>query len=582
VAGSRRHARYERVFFGSGHRAMRIGDGEVGGKAAGLLRIRDVLDANLERLSRPGLRVGIPTMTVVTTSLFDAFVERNRLAGTIASDLPDDRMAHAFQKADLPVELVGDLRALTEEVRTPLAIRSSSLLEDSLARPFAGVYATKMIPNNQSDPSERFRTLVSAVKLVYASTFFRDAKTYRRRTGVGDTDEKMAVVIQEVVGRTHGDRFYPDLSGVARSYNFYPVGSVPRDEGVVDLALGLGKTIVDGGLSWTYSPARPQAPPPFASPGDLLKNTQTTFWAVRMGGAPAYDPIRETEYLEEGDLARAERDGTLRLAASTYVAASDRLVPGTGTDGPRALNFAPLLELREWPLNDVLRDLLAIGSGALGAAVEIEFAATFDEGEAEPLRLALLQIRPMAVPETEVHLAPDDLDDADVFVASDRVMGNGESEEIRHVVFVDPDVYDPANHVVIAQELEEVNARFLRSGEEYLLVGFGRWGSSDRWLGAPVTWGQISAARAIVEVSLPSLPGDLSQGSHFFHNMTSFGVPYFTVRHDGGARIDWDWLKGLPTVSKTANLRQVTLPRPLRVQVDGRTGRGRIRRPAAG
>ncbi|MBZ0267575.1 PEP/pyruvate-binding domain-containing protein, partial [bacterium] len=441
-------------------------------------------------------------------------------------------------------------------------------------------YATKMIPNNQADPSERFRTLVSAVKLVYASTFFRDAKAYRRRAGVQDTDEKMAVVIQEVVGLRHEDRYYPDLSGVARSYNYYPVGSASRDEGVVNLALGLGKTIVDGGLSWTYSPAYPQAPPPFASPGDLLKNTQTSFWAVRMGGMPAYDPIHETEYLEEADLREAELDGTLRFAASTYVAASDRLVPGTGPDGPRAVNFAPLLDLREWPLNDVLRELLAIGSEALGAAVEIEFAATFDKDAPEPFRLALLQIRPMAVPEMEVHLAPEDLAGADVVVSSDRVMGNGEIETIRDVVFVNPETYDSANHVRIAQELEEMNARFLDSGEGYLLVGFGRWGSSDPWLGAPVTWGQISAARAIVEASLVSLPGDLSQGSHFFHNVTSFGVPYFTVRHDGGGRIDWDWLKGLPAASETANLRHVTLPQPLRVEVDGRTGLGLIRRPA--
>lgn len=561
---------------------MRIGNGEVGGKAAGLLRIRDVLDEHLDRVKRPGIQVGIPVMTVITTSLFDAFVKRNGLEKTIASDLPDDRMAHAFLGGDLPVELVGDLRALTEEVRTPLAVRSSSMLEDSLARPFAGVYATKMIPNNQTDPNARFRALVAAVKLVWASTFFREAKAYRRRAGVGVTDERMAVVIQEVVGLRHGDRFYPDLSGVARSYNYYPMGSAAREEGVVDLALGLGKTIVDGGLSWTYSPARPQAPPPFASPGDLLRNTQSTFWAVGMGDLPTYDPIRETEYLVEAGLPEAEEDGTLRLTASTYVVASDRLVPGTGPDGPRALNFAPLLELREWPLNEVLREILAVGAEGTGAAVELEFAATYREDEEEPIRLALLQIRPMAVPETEVRLTPEDLDAPDVIVASDRVLGNGETEGIRHVIFVDPDRYDSVNHPAIARELEELNDRFLESGEEYLLVGFGRWGSSDRWLGAPVTWSQISAARAIVEASLPSLPGDLSQGSHFFHNVTSFGVPYFTVRHDGVGRIDWEWLKGLPPVAETANLRLVALPAPLGVRVDGRSGLGLIRRPAAG
>jgi Pyruvate phosphate dikinase, AMP/ATP-binding domain len=559
---------------------MRIGDGDVGGKAAGLLLIRDTLDEHLERIARPGLRVGIPTMTVVTTPLFDAFLARNGLADTVSSGIADDRMAHAFQQADLPVELVGDLRALTEEVRSPLAIRSSSLLEDALERPFAGVYATKMIPNNQADPSERFRALVEAVKFVYASTFFRDAKAYRRRAGVSDADEKMAVVIQEVVGLRHLERFYPDVSGVARSYNYYPVGSAARDEGVVNLALGLGKTIVDGGVTWAYSPARPHAPPPFASARDLLRGTQTTFWAVNMGAPPAYDPIRETEYLVSGDLAQAELDGTLRTTASTYVAGSDRLVAGTGPDGPRALNFAPLLELEEWPLNDVLRELLAIAAGAVGAPVEIEFAGTFDPKADDPARLALLQVRPMVVPASEVRVTEEELADPEVVVASGTVLGNGEIDTIRDIVYVKPDAYDPACHGAIARQAQEMNDRLLAAGTGYVLVGFGRWGTSDPWLGSPVTWGQICGARVIVEASLPSLPGDLSQGSHFFHNITSFEVPYFLVRHDAGGRLDWDWLKGLPARAETANLRHVALPEPLRVRVDGRTGRGLIRRPS--
>lgn len=581
VAGSSRHARFERVFFGSGHRSMRIGDGEVGGKASGLLLVRDVLDANLERIGRPGVAVGIPTMTVITTELFDAFLKRNRLGDTAASDLPDDRMAHAFLRADLPVELVGDLRALTEEVRSPLAIRSSSRLEDALHRPFAGVYATKMIPNDQADPSERFRTLVEAVKFVYASTFFRDAKAYRRRACVGETDEKMAIVIQEVVGRRHFDRHYPDVSGVARSYNYYPVGHARRDEGVVNLALGLGKTIVDGGITWAYSPARPRTPPPFASAVDLLRNTQTGYWAVHMGRPAEYDPTRETEYLEHADLEAAELDGTLRHTASTYVAASDRLVPGIGAAGPRALNFAPLLELEEWPLNDVLREALAVCEDAHGAPVEIEFAATIDEKASEPMRLAFLQVRPMMVPDTEVGVTEEELAAPDSVVASDRVLGNGIVDTIRDVVHVNRAAYDPSLHRAIAQQAEELNAGLLDAGRPYLLIGFGRWGSSDSWLGSPVTWGQICGAGAVVEVSLPDLPGDLSQGSHFFHNITSFGVPYFMVRHDTGGRIDWAWLEGLPAAAETANLRHVRLPEPLVIRVDGRSGRGLVRRPGA-
>jgi hypothetical protein len=521
-------------------------------------------------------------MTVITSTLFDAFLERNLLRETARSDLPDDRMAHAFQKADLPVELVGDLRALTEEVHTPLAIRSSSLLEDALFQPFAGVYATKMIPNNQADPNARFQVLVEAVKYVYASTFFRDAKAYRQRTGEPPTGEKMAIVIQEVVGLRHFDRFYPDISGVARSYNYYPVGGAGRDEGVVNLAHGLGKTIVDGGITWAYSPAQPRTPPPFASAGDLLRNTQTKFWAVNMGPSPEYDPVRETEYLECASLEEADLDGTLRYAASTYTAASDRLTPGTGVEGPRALNFAPLLELGEWPINDLVRVLLDICEEALETPVEIEFAVTFDAKADLPARLAFLQVRPMVVPSTEIRIATEEIEDPEVLVASDRVMGNGVLETIRDIVYVKPEGYDPARNHEIAKEAEVMNRRFLDEGRGFLLVGFGRWGSQDSWLGSPVTWGQICGAHAIVEASLPSLSGDLSQGSHFFHNITSFGVPYFMVRHDSGGKIDWEWMRRLPVAAESPNLRHVTLKTPLTVKVDGRTGRGVIRRPAGG
>ncbi|GJM45550.1 MAG: hypothetical protein DHS20C21_23920 [Gemmatimonadota bacterium] len=560
---------------------MRIGDGEIGGKARGLLLIRDALDRNLDRLQRPGVQVGIPTMTVITSTLFDAFLERNRLHEVAASDLPDERMAHAFQQADLPVELVGDLRALTEEVRTPLAIRSSSLLEDAQFQPFAGVYATKMIPNNQADPNDRFRVLVEAIKYVYASTFFRDAKAYRQRVGER-TGEKMGIVIQEVVGLRHFHRFYPDISGVARSYNYYPVGHAQRDEGVVNLAHGLGKTIVDGGATWAYSPSQPRTPPPFASNRDLLKNTQSRFWAVNMGSAPEYDPLRETEYLEQASLADADLDGTLRYAASTYDPASDRLIPGTGVEGPRALNFAPLLDVGEWPVNDILRELLRICEDTLEAPVEIEFAVTFDAKAELPARIAFLQVRPMVVPGFRIEVDPHEFGDPDILVASDRVMGNGVLETIRDIVYVKPDDYDPARNAEIAKEAAAMNRRFLDEGRGYLLVGFGRWGSSDSWLGSPVTWGQICGAHAIVEASLPSLPGDLSQGSHFFHNITSFGVPYFMVRHDSGGKIDWDWMKTLPVAGESPNLRHVTLEAPLTVKVDGRTGHGVIRRPTRG
>ena len=296
----------------------------------------------------------------------------------------DQRVAHAFLRAELPAELVGDLRALVEQVHVPLAVRSSSLLEDALAHPFAGVYATKMIPNDQLDTDTRFRKLVEAVKFVYASTFFREAREYQRSVGVGPRDEKMAVVVQEVVGKRCGPRFYPALSGVARSYNYYPSGRARPEDGVVNLALGLGKTIVDGGVSWAYSPAHPKAPPPYSSIRDLLKNTQTSFWAIDMAGARPYHPLREAEFLHAGTLQEAEDDETLRFLASTYDARSDRLTPGLQETGPRVLDFSPLLVHSQVPLNACLRAVLAAAEEVAGGAAEIEFAVNLDRRRGVP------------------------------------------------------------------------------------------------------------------------------------------------------------------------------------------------------
>ena len=355
---------FDRRFFRSDAVFARIGSGDLGGKAQGLVRIQGALDRELEgRVD--GIDITIPRLVVLPTDGFDAFVARNHLDEVASEEPPDDRLAHAFQQADLPSELLGDLRALAGEARQPLAVRSSSLLEDALAQPFAGVYETKMLSNNQPDPGERFRRLVQAIKLIWASTFFRSARTYRRAAGIAERDEKMAVIIQEVVGSRHGDRFYPELSAVCRSYSYYPIGRSKPEDGVVSLALGLGKTIVDGGLCWSYSPRRPKAPAPFASVQQMLAETQTRFWAVNMAGPRAYDPIAPTEYLVEADLSAAEYDGTLRSLASTYDGASDRLRPGVGMEGPRVLDFAPLLKLREWPVNDLVQALLAVGEELL-------------------------------------------------------------------------------------------------------------------------------------------------------------------------------------------------------------------------
>ncbi len=574
--------RFGRDFWGSDERFSRIGSGSLGGKAGGLVGIERFLASGLSPSAFPGIDIGIPRMAVIATDLYEIFLERNGLEAGALSGEPDRQIAHAFQRAELPVELVGDLRALVEQVRQPLAIRSSSLLEDALYQPFAGVYATKMIPNNQLDPDTRFRKLAEAVKLVWASAFFASARDYIRAAGRAPGEEKMAVIVQEVMGSRHGDRFYPEVSGVARSFNFYPVGHALPGEGVVDLALGLGKTIVDGGVAWTYSPAHPQAPPPFNSAADLLERTQVDFWAVNMGPPPPYDPVNETEYLVNPDLSQAEADGALHAIASTYLPDSDRIVLGTGPKGARVLNFAPLLSLDDPPFNPLVLALLRLAEEATGEKVEIEFAMALPSRRGEPARFGFLQVRPMAVSGQEVTVGPAEMAGEGVLAASRRVMGNGLDTSILDIVMVKPESFDPMRTREIAAELAPINRALMEAGRPYLLIGFGRWGSQDPALGIPVEWGQIAGARAVVESTLPAMNVEPSQGSHFFHNISSFRVAYFTVSHEEKPGIDWAWLRGRSAVSEGPFVRHLRLEAPLLIKVDGRTRTGVIRhRPLA-
>lgn len=577
-AGRPEFPEFDRHFLESPEEFTVIGSGELGGKALGLARIKRMLAAEWQPGGYPDFQVGIPRLTVLATDSFDRFMLENGLWDVACSDASDDRIAHAFLKASLPAAIVGDLRGLIERVRQPLAVRSSSLLEDDIARPFAGVYATKMIPNNQLDAESRFHGLTEAIKFVFASTFFAGARAYRAATGAS-VGEKMAVVIQEVLGRRHGDRFYPDISGVARSWNYYAAGYARPEDGTVALALGLGKTIVDGGVAWNYSPTRPHANPPVASARDLLRQTQTRFWAVGMAGRPVvYDPVAETEYLVEADLQAAEEDAVLGPLASTYEPNSDRLSIGTGAAGARVLTFAPLLVLEKLALNDIVRAMLALAEQAVGAAVEIEFALTIEPGRTPPARFGFLQARPMRIAVDGVEATEESLAGPEVIVASESVLGHGVSENLADVVYVRPERFDLAHTREIAQEIALLNRGLAAAGRHFLLIGFGRWGSSDPWLGIPVGWAQISEARAIVEASLPQAQPDPSQGSHFFHNLMSLGVPYFTVRHTGPYAVDWPWLDAQAAVTETAFVRHVRFPAPLRIEADARTGRGVIRR----
>lgn len=548
-----------------------IGSGAIGGKAQGLASIRQLLASELDPDEFPGITIDIPPLVVLCTDVFDAFMRQNDLHEIAYSDLPDDRIAHAFQNSDLPFEVLGELRTLIEQAHTPLAIRSSSLLEDAKHMPFAGVYATKMIPNRVFDPDLRFRQLVEAIKFVYASTFTKGAKYYCAGVNQKIEDEKMGVIIQKIVGKRYHNRYYPELSGVARSYNYYPIKPALPQHGVVNLALGLGKTIVDGSLSWPYSPAYPKIDPPFGSVKELLKGTQTEYWSVNMGDVQEYDPIKETEYLLRENIVTADKHGSLSYLASTYDPQSGRLTPGIGSKGPRALTFSPLLILNEIPFNQLIQQLLSICEAALNTPVEIEFAMTFD-----PHQFGFLQVRTMVVPMDEVRVMDDELLSENLFLASETVYGNGVIDTIKDIVFIKPESFELRHARSVVKELENFNKILLESGQPYLLIVFGRLGTTDPWLGIPAKWAQVSGAKVIVEATKENIKVELSQGSHFFHNIINLNILYFSIPYSSPYQVDWEYLDQQEIVEEAQFVRHVRLQRALRVKVDGRTSKGVI------
>ncbi len=556
----------------SGHKKPSvIGTGSPGGKAKGLIGISKHLTQSFNAKDFEEIEFNIPSLTVILSDVFDTFMAQNQVTAEMLTEQSDDRIAHAFQTYDLPFGVLGDLRAIVDQIHFPLAVRSSSILEDALESPFAGIYATKMIPNNESDPGVRFLKLTEAIKFVYASTFFKAAKDYRKAIGKGLLDEKMAVIIQEVVGRKHGHRYYPDISGVARSFNYYPPSHSKAEDGIVNLALGLGKTIVDGDPSWWFTPNAPKANPPFLDVKEWLKQTQIQFWSVNLGPPPAYDPTNESEYLIKCGLKDAEYDDTLKAVASTYDPRNDRINVGLAEMGPRLVTFAPILVYNLFPLNNLLKHMIKICEQAYHSHVEIEFAITLN-----PTRLGLLQVRALRATNEETTISEDEFERKDILLYSDRVLGNGELDSIQHILFVKPKTFLAKHTPQIALDIERINATFIESKQHYILIGFGRWGSSDPWLGTPVSWGQISQAKSIIESTLPEMDKEFSQGSHFFHNITSFGVSYFSVRYNDNTRIDWDWLETQKCISETELVKLVKLDNPLKIKIDGRCGRGMI------
>ena len=586
---------FQRERFDQYSNFARIGEGSLGGKGRGLAFIDRLLGRKPDLNEREGVTVCIPKTVVLCTDIFDEFMDTNDLYQLALSDIPDEEILQHFLRARLPMRLVGDMEAFLDVVAGPIAIRSSSLLEDSHYQPFAGVYSTYMIPATH-DRYERLSMLSQAIKAVYASVFYQNSKDYMTATSNVIDQEKMAVILQEVVGEEHNGRFYPVISGVARSINYYPIGDEKAEEGTVSLAMGLGKYIVDGGTSLRVCPAHPHQILQMSEMEIALRDTQTHFLALRAESSKELSEISVNDgfNLIKVPVREAEQDGTLQWICSTYDPMDQCIYEGFYEGRNRKIiSFAGVLQSDVFPLPELMRKVLQYGQDEMKRPVEIEFAVNLHADRTG--EFCLLQIRPMVDNRMELDEDLTTIPDEDCLLRSHSAIGHGIFTDIQDIVYVKTDGYTPANNPAIAEEIEKINREFLApsnsplkgenlaakeaspiggglegAGAAYLLIGPGRWGSSDPWLGIPVKWSQISAAQVIVEAGLDSFQVDPSQGTHFFQNLTSLGVCYLTInafRGDGIYR--QDVLDKLPAVQETGHVRHVRLPQPLTIKVDG-------------
>lgn len=565
--------------FDASSRFTRIGGGSIGGKARGLAFINALIRRHNLHNRFEGVRIAVPTSAVLGTEVFDAFIEENRLHRLLSEDVPDEEVVRICRSARMPGGVLRDLAAFLRLVRFPLAVRSSSLLEDSHDRPFAGIYETYMIPNNHPDLDVRLDQMFDAIKLVYASTWRRAAKRYLEATGRQPEEEKMGVILQEIVGSAFGDRFYPTFSGVARSYNFYPTPEMSPQDGVAAVALGLGKTVVEGGACLLFSPTHPHILPQYPTTQDLLAHSQREFFALNLtpdGTLPV--SLADANLVRLG-LDVAEQDGTLAPLGSVYSPENDMVYDGIFRSGPRLVTFAHVLKAGLFPLADALRLLLDLAGNSMGCPVEIEFAVDMTT---KPMEFGFLQVRPIISDEESDAVRVGSVTPDEAICFSTQSLGHGRMGDLSDIVYVKPEQFDSAHTTQIAAEVARINESLRQAERACVLIGPGRWGTADRWLGIPVTWEQISSARVIVETTLQNFVVTPSQGTHFFQNLTSLRVGYLTVdpATDGGF-IDWSWLDRQPSVTETEHLRHVRLARPLAVRLDGRTRRGAIFKPDA-
>ncbi len=560
----------------------RIGKSSIGGKARGLAFLDSLIKRNrlFERFEN--VTVTIPRTVVICADVFDEFMEENELYKIALSEISDEEILTHFLDSRLPFRIHEDLYTFISVVSNPIAIRSSSLLEDSHYQPFAGIYSTYMIPMVKNDERLMIENLSNAIKAVYASAFFKDSKSYMAATSNVIDEEKMAIVLQEVCGKVYGHRFYPTLSGVTRSINFYPIAPEKPEDGIVNIAYGLGKYIVDGGSTLRFSPKYPKKVLQMASPEYALRETQKVFYALDLDATEFNPTVDDSFNLLKLKISDAENDSALKYAVSTYDYENHMLRDGMSAVGKRLITFSSVLNHNIFPLAEIISSVLEIGQREMNKPIEIEFACDLDRPKGEPKIFYLLQIRPIVETDESVQIEIDSIPVEDTIISSDAALGNGIVNGLYDLVYVKPECFNAAVTDKIALKVDEINARFLKENKNYILIGPGRWGSSDPWLGIPVKWPQISAARLIIESSIDNYRIDPSQGTHFFQNLTSFRVGYFTINpgiKDG--TYDLAYLRNQPTFFEDEYIRHVRFEKPLVVKIDGKKNKGVVMKAEA-
>ncbi len=571
---------FDTVTFDGSDTFTRMGSGSIGGKGRGIVFVESLLNASQIRKRYDGIRISVPAATILQTDVFDDFMEQNNLSELAVRHSDDEEISRRFLDASMPEHVVDWLRRLLEVVNYPLAIRSSSLLEDSSYLPFAGVYETYMVPNNHRDLEVRLQELIVAIKRVYASTFSHHAKAYVSQTPYRLEEEKMAVIIQKMVGRTHRNNFYPDFSGVARSHNYYPIKPMVSDDGIASVALGLGAMVVEGGATVRFCPRYPRHLLHFTTAEDAVINSQKEFFALNMPPTDAdCDHNRQVE-LVRLSLNVAEEDGVLGPLGSTCSLDNNIVYDGVSRPGIRIVSFAHVLKGDVFPLADILRDILELGRAGMNTPVEMEFSVNLSVPPGQPKEFHVLQLRPMVISQEREQLEIGDIEPERLVCRSNQVFGNGLINNVHDIVFVDRQRFDRANTVQIAREIGLFNLELAGEQRPYLLVGIGRWGSADPWLGIPVTWDDIAGARVIVETGFEDMKVTPSQGTHFFQNLNAFQIGYFTVNADGNHDfIDWPWLSAGEAVKTREYTRHLRFEKPLIIKMDGHNSEGVILKP---